>query len=295
MSLPLSVIVCTHNRARLLADCLESLIDQSLDPGEYEIVVVNDGSTDDTAQVVQAIRADSAVQIQYIERPHSGVNATRNAGIRSAVGLVISFCDDDQLAPHDYLAGVLAVMTADDSLSGIGGPVMDYGASGVHLCDECSWSSDQTSEEPHLVSGLLGGNMAIRRAVFDSVGLFDEGLSGYGDETEWFNRASGLRLEMRPELWLWHRRDWIGWWGITTMAFEQGRTIPRATGFNANYRGLFGNLRHAIRRRCGRGWWRFCRSLGAHLELLRMKLTASSRRPTSGKAPDPTRDAPSDR
>src|SRR5919197_55125 len=106
-----SVVVPTHNRARLLSRTLRSICaQQSVD---FEVVVVDDGSTDDTAAVAAA--ADTRVKIICNPRP-CGVSVARNIGITAARGDWIAFCDDDDLWAPDKLAAQLSA--ADEARLG---------------------------------------------------------------------------------------------------------------------------------------------------------------------------------
>jgi len=97
MDCRVSVVICTYNRANLLEGALRSLDTQTMDRRAYEIVVVDDGSTDDSPQA--AARAQLQGSFQYHRIEHAGRAAARNEGIARAKGEVILFVDDDILAP----------------------------------------------------------------------------------------------------------------------------------------------------------------------------------------------------
>ena len=92
-----SVIVCTYNREKLLEKTLLSLIDQDLRPDAYEIIVVDNGSSDNTRAVVERI-ANSSGRIRYIYESRLGVAIARNTGARMSRGRYIAFFDDDNVA-----------------------------------------------------------------------------------------------------------------------------------------------------------------------------------------------------
>lgn len=99
-NIQISVIVCTHNRAASLARTLQSLVLQSLDPRQYEIIVVDNASTDSTRTVVEKLTAQLP-NLRYVAEPRLGHSGARNAGIRVANGQLIAFLDDDEEAdPH---------------------------------------------------------------------------------------------------------------------------------------------------------------------------------------------------
>lgn len=290
----LSVIVCTRNRAALLRDCLDHLLRQDPPPGGYEVVVVDDGSTDETASVAQAKEKQGrAGSVRYVRQDHGGVNAARNAGLGAAHGDVLLFHDDDELAPPGYLAGVAAFLRAAPELDGIGGPYRDYGGARLRLCSECSWEGGRIRQRKDgTVGRLLGGNMALRRRAFDQVGPFDGTISGAGDEVEWFVRAENqLRFGFSEDLWVWHRRDWAGLGAVARQALSQGSALPAyhrslGTAYKIAPSKMLSYLGHAVARRCTLGLIRFLREVGAIGALLRGgALPGGREEPPKGAAP----------
>ncbi len=165
----LSLIVCTWNRSKMLAGCLESLVNQSNCGVSYEILVVDDGSTDSTEIVVHDLAS-----------PITRLNARDRW---------IHFLDDDEVAPAGFLRQVAAAIKDLEEIDGIGGPVRDYGT-GPKLCPQCNIAEVSLGSEPKLVPRLLGGNAALKKSLFEEIGLFDDALSGRGDDNEWFHRAT---------------------------------------------------------------------------------------------------------
>jgi len=98
----ISVIIATFNRAALLARALESLMSQSLAGGLFEIVVVDDGSADETAEIARGFSAGPPVR--YVRQPNGGVAAARNRGLDLARAPILLFMDDDDIAERDLLA-----------------------------------------------------------------------------------------------------------------------------------------------------------------------------------------------
>lgn len=105
-----SVIIPTRNKSRFLALTLASLARQT-EPRSFEVVVVDDGSEDDTREIVAAQRADLA--LTYIRRAHCGRAAARNAAIRAAKGEILVFCDDDRIVDAAFVADHLAAHASD--------------------------------------------------------------------------------------------------------------------------------------------------------------------------------------
>jgi len=111
----LSIVIPTLNRCAMLARTLPHALNQDLPPGEYEVVVVCDGSTDGTAEFVRSIR--SSVALRVIERPHRGLAAARNAGIEAARGELVLLLDDDMFGQPTFAARHIAAH--NDGFDGI--------------------------------------------------------------------------------------------------------------------------------------------------------------------------------
>lgn len=123
--LPVSVVIATHERPALLLRCVEALLAQDLAPAEYEVIVVDDGSSRAadaaTREGLAALaRGDGAPRIEYVHRPrNAGPAATRNAGWRRARGEVIAFTDDDTVPRPDWLRqGLAALARGYDAVGG---------------------------------------------------------------------------------------------------------------------------------------------------------------------------------
>src|SRR3990172_11341947 len=107
MSIITSAIICTHNRAEYLTKAIQSLVGQSISKDRYEIIVVDNCSTDFTKEVVE--RFSSKNYIRYIYEPTLGANYARNTGWRNARGKYVAYLDDDTVACHIWLDKILEV------------------------------------------------------------------------------------------------------------------------------------------------------------------------------------------
>jgi glycosyltransferase involved in cell wall biosynthesis len=209
------VVIPTWNCAGLLPSCLESLQSQDYPAELLEIVVSDDGSTDDTAKVVEESQANGRGAVIHVVSPHGGVNAARNAGILASSGEIVGFLDADEVAPPSWVSVMVRFLSDNPDIDILGGPCHSPAPPRFRVCIYCAKIG---SSSPPPGDGVLpvntlwlppGGNQAVRRRVFDSVGLFDPSLSGHFDENEWQLRAaaSGVRLGASSEMWIWHRRD----------------------------------------------------------------------------------------
>lgn len=178
----LSVQLCTYNRAHLLQRVLEALFAQDYDPARYEIVLVNDGSTDDTHDLIERLRAQAPCRFEVIHQENAGLARGRNAGIARARGEIILFIDDDILATPVLVREHLA-MHAGHPRAIVRGAVLN-----VESFDELPppiWTMRNYSGNYFWTS-----NVSVPMALLQEVGVFDESFSEYG----WEDLEIGLRL-----------------------------------------------------------------------------------------------------
>jgi GT2 family glycosyltransferase len=229
--LPLvSIVVPTRNRVTLLRDCLDSLARQDYPASRFEIVVVDDGSTDATPDAVAVFRDVPAPRVRYVRQELLGLNAARNAGIAAACGDPVCLVDDDVDAPAAWLRSLLDGALRRPEAGALGGPVrLRFEAKPPRVCARESWARESEQDygpDERTVPHLNGCNLAVRRSALARVGPFDERLSGPGDETEWEGRLTraGITMIYVPSAWLWHRRtrSQMTVRALVTRRFRQG-------------------------------------------------------------------------
>ena len=244
-----SVVIGTYNRQHLLVGTLGALASQEV-PGSlaWEIVVVDNNSTDSTAQVVAAFAETTPTPVRYVFEPRQGISHARNRGIREARGAVLAFIDDDVLPANDWVSQVVAAVERWEA-DGVGGRILPrWEASPPH------WLRDNRSLLRRLsimefdgscllalplkpVPQVWGANMAFRRDVFHRVGEFDprRGVVGKtlhrGEESDLIERALdlGLRIAYDAALTVFHRigPDRTRKAYFRRMAFEDARGEAR--------------------------------------------------------------------
>ena len=188
MAIRISAIVCTLNRSHYLRKAIQSLLDQTLPREEYEIVVVDNGSTDDTAEMVHK-EFSHMPNLYYFSEPVLGLSQARNTGWRSANGEYVAFLDDDAIASPHWLEKILDVFETVKPQPGcVGGKVEP-----VWEAPRPQWLSDSMAPYLTIVSWLdipttLGGNqwlaganMAFPRNLLESVGGFNSTVGRSGD------------------------------------------------------------------------------------------------------------------
>lgn len=206
-ALDCSIVVCTYNRAASLGDTLRALRALEVPPAvSWEVVVVDNNSKDDTRAVVEDA-TKGFPRLRYFFQPLQGLSHARNMGIEAARGDLLLFTDDDVLPEPDWLVRIVDGMRAHQADAGGGyiAPIFEvpppvwlterfYGFLAVRSERTDDYRIEFASQAP------FGANMAVKRAVFERVGLFDvtRGRSGKvlasGEDGELFERilAAGL-------------------------------------------------------------------------------------------------------
>ena len=106
MTIVLSIIVCTYNRESLLPLCLQSLTDQAIDKRLYEVIVVNNNSTDGTQEVAESF-AEMSKNLRVVLERRQGLSHARNRGWMEAQGKFVAYIDDDAIAWPDWIYSIL--------------------------------------------------------------------------------------------------------------------------------------------------------------------------------------------
>jgi glycosyltransferase involved in cell wall biosynthesis len=177
-----SIVIPAYNHAKFLKGTIESALAQTW--RDYEIVVVDDGSKDDTP----AVAAQFGEAIHYVRQANQGMAATRNTALRHATGAIISFLDDDDLWLPNYLATVVPYFQADASLAAVH---TGYQLTSDEAGRDYPGHSSRTVPADQLYDTLIEGgfyppsSVSVRRRILDQVGFFDEGLQGYADWELW--------------------------------------------------------------------------------------------------------------
>jgi glucosyl-dolichyl phosphate glucuronosyltransferase len=119
----LSVIIPTRNRGHFLQDAIGSILDQSLPAEYYEIIIVDNGSSDDTKTVVESLKSKNSKKIRYVHESEPGLHNGRHRGVREAVGDILVFVDDDIIADPIWLEMILKTFN-DSDVALVGGKVL---------------------------------------------------------------------------------------------------------------------------------------------------------------------------
>jgi len=228
----LSVVVATHNRAALLPRVVEAILNQTLPPERYELIVVDDGSTDGTEALGTELARGG--RLRYVRQPNRGVAAARNRGIREAHGEVVAFTDDDCLVPPEWLERLADGYTRHPEVVGVGGRIVAppevLRRSAVARLEHHVARHVYGAGDAEALGGFecpAGGtnNMSYRRAALLAVGGFDEGFPPlvWGEDADLklrLTRAGG-RLLYVPVAVV-HLRDY-GLGAFLRQSWQRGR------------------------------------------------------------------------
>lgn len=199
-----SVIVCTYNGARTIGECCRGL--RELDYPDYEVIVVDDGSTDHSGDIA------AASCVHLIRTPNRGLSAARNTGLGAATGEIVAYIDDDAYPDPQWLKYLVHTLVepAGANHAGSGGPNLPPAGD--------SWIADCVARAPggpsqvlisdRLAEHIPGCNMAFRRRCLEAVGGFDAQFRTAGDDVDlcWRLQQRGWTLGFSHAAVVWHHR-----------------------------------------------------------------------------------------
>ena len=210
----ISVIVCTYNRSKKIENCLKALLRQSLDKDEYEIIVVNDGSTDNTEKILKKYSVKTITNIT-----NKGLAESRNIGTLKSTAKILAFTDDDCVPDKHWLKNILSAYT-DRKIIAVGGKIVPLRLNHLllkyyslynplaHLASDSYKLSyplynlfqyfkrtfylhELLDTQNHLYL-IIGANMSMRRSTYNLVGGFDKDLKFGGEEEDFWIKVNKL-------------------------------------------------------------------------------------------------------
>ncbi len=200
-----SVIVCSYNGAPTLEACLESLL--KIDYPDYEIVLVDDGSTDRTPEIVERFRHEP--KFVPVRQKNMGLSYARNVGAHTATGAILAYTDGDCMADPDWLYYLVGTLLRGP-YAGVGGPnVSPPAANWVQACVAAApGGPSHVLLTDTVAEHIPGCNMAFHRWAFDLVGGFDPEYRKAGDDVDfcWRLQNAGQQIAFSPAAIVWHYR-----------------------------------------------------------------------------------------
>lgn len=253
-----TVLICTYNRARRLGETLDSIARNRTDPARpirWNVVVVDNNSSDDTRSEIESRIGGYPVELLYLFEPTQGKSNALNTGLASTHAAIIVFTDDDVRVGDGWLEASCRPMLDADAIDYTGGPVFP-----IWEQPRPKWLDERRSDLWGTLAILdyggerfvfeerrrvpLGANMAVRRSLIDRIGGFDPQLGRTGDsllgqeQAEFFcrSRAIGARGLYVPEMALHHHvparrltrayfRRWWFWKGISKSRLERRHPV----------------------------------------------------------------------
>lgn len=216
---PLSVtaIICTRNRSSALNRALHAMGKLQLNKVvSFELLIVDNGSTDETSNVAQRFAETAPFRVRYLSEPRPGLSFARNKGLAMATGDLIMLTDDDCLVAANWVHAALDVF-GHDPLRLIGGRVDLFNKKQPSLIVRTGLERETLASVGSLFGFMHGANMAFGRAVVDRVGVFDIRLGAgtplhSAEDTEFIYRVfiEGIPVTYEPTLLIHHDHGRIG-------------------------------------------------------------------------------------
>ncbi|MEO6684264.1 MAG: glycosyltransferase family 2 protein [Ginsengibacter sp.] len=252
----ISLVICTYNRSRYLPGSLESIKLQSYDKNLFEVIVIDNASTDDTAPIVKTfIFENPNIHISYYYEKNKGLSFARNRGIAEAKSPLIAYVDDDVILTPDYLMELMTFFDSNPAAAGAGGKVIPKYESGT----EPVWMSKYLygfvgnvnhGNEVKLFSPDMkypaGCNMIYKKDILQKAGGFNNDLRFRSDDKYIFYKVREVsdKIFYLPDAWLYHYIDSyrLDITNFKTLFLKTGNEEKRRLISEGNTTGLFKKL-----------------------------------------------------
>ncbi|BBO77662.1 hypothetical protein DSCW_50790 [Desulfosarcina widdelii] len=216
----ISVIICSYNRANVLAETLNSWREVEKSGLDIELIVVDNGSTDDTSEIVDSFQSSCSENVNYFCEKKAGLSSARNRGILEASKDIIAFADDDIYFDRNWVKALLKIFDEHPEVSCVGGKsIPQFEAAKPEWMNQSIFnvygSTNSGEKEKVMVfpEHPYGLNMAFRKSVFENIGDFNPELGriknclASNEEVEIFYRVNkaGFTVYYAPKAVVFHR------------------------------------------------------------------------------------------
>jgi glycosyltransferase involved in cell wall biosynthesis len=290
----ISLVICTRNRASQLAQSLQRI--RALRCAHpWELIVVDNGSTDDTSATIDRYRQSHPTDFKVIVEPLAGLGRARNRGWMAARGEIVAFTDDDCYSDDQLLQQFIKCFDEDGSLGFIGGRILLHDPTDYRISVQESERREDLPPKSFIPAGLVqGANFALRRAALEAVGGFDEAF-GVGaifpcEDIDVVARMSDAgwwgAYDPRPVIYHHHRRKTPTEVSHLKKQYDRGRGAYYAKCvLNPSQRALYlKNWRWKIREQSRGATVREFRAALEYLVRVHIPASVSKSRPRSHKA-----------
>ncbi len=233
----LSIIICSYNRQEYIAPALESLTKQSADPDIFEIIVVDNNSSDNTKDITLAqIKSHPEHNIRYIFEEKQGLSHARNTGIFAAKGMYIAYMDDDGQAEKNYIKNLINAFSLYTEYKALGGKILPNYEAGYEpewmsfwvsgLVSKVDWGN--TYGEFFRFKYPFGCNMAFHKNILEKAGGFNTDLGSRSDDKYIFAklRSMGVKILYAPDIVVYHSisKNRMSYLSIQKISRDVGKT-----------------------------------------------------------------------
>jgi glycosyltransferase involved in cell wall biosynthesis len=213
----LTVVVCTYNRSEILKYCLDSLENQSVNKSNYEVIVVDNNSTDNTKEVVEEYCINNN-NFRYVFEPVQGLSNARNRGWRESKADWIAYIDDDAKADEKWCENIIETSKKDSDLKAFGGEILNW-----YLYEKPKWFKNEfrnqsMGNEKFVLNikthpfGLTGCNMIFKKEALLKYGGFSKEFGmigreiGLAEESKLFNEMliAKEKIMYFPDIKIYH-------------------------------------------------------------------------------------------
>lgn len=204
-----SIIIPVYNASQFITPLMDSLLEQTGDNKDNEIILINDGSTDDTENVINNIIRDYK-NVRYKKIENKGPAIARNIGIEMAKGEILLFTDADCVPPYNWIFRMVAAFKDAPDSEIVYGPVK------AHIPNLSPFFCVYNTDETEFISFA---NVGIRREVFRKIGMLNVDFSYIAEDWEFTQRSkhSGLRMNFITDMVVYHPPRYLGFAYIDTV------------------------------------------------------------------------------